>query len=231
MRRHIFHVQTEQYSTLYKIANVLYSSQDKQQGPCPSLHIILIPGGTGNALHSTFFPPQSSSASSITEPTLLALLLSFLSVTPCLVPLTFTYISMSISLPVPPNNKKSEGSPTLASSNDVISIVVTLTALHAAILHDSEVLHTVHPCQEPSALSLLQHKMVQCGIRPTYTFLPPYNGKMSMLMLLSLSLGKRIHSSSKAPLCTSSQLSMLTTLSHCSKLYHCSVPFHCHLMC
>jgi len=81
MRRRIFHVRTEQYSTPHEIANALHSSQDKQQGPCPSLRIVLIPGGTGNALHSTFFPPQSSSASSIAEPTLLASLLSFLSAT------------------------------------------------------------------------------------------------------------------------------------------------------
>ena len=130
MRRRVFYVRTKQYSTLHEIANALHSSQDKQQGPCPSLRIVLIPG--------TFFPPQSSSALSIAEPTLLASLLSFLSATPHLIPLTFAHTS--ISLPVPPNNEKSEGSPTSASSDDVISIVVTSTPLHTAILHDSEAL-------------------------------------------------------------------------------------------
>jgi len=64
---------------------------------------------------------------------------------------------MSKSLPVPPNNEKSEGSPASASSDDVISIVVTSTALHAAILHDSEALRTSVPGTERFKLAAAQN--------------------------------------------------------------------------
>jgi len=129
--------------TLHEIVNAFHSVRDEQQGPFPSLRIVLIPGGTANALHSTFFPPQAPSASSTAEPTLLASLLSFLSATPRLIPLALAHTS--ISSPVPPNNEKSEGSPASVSSEGVISAVVTSTALHAAILHDSEALRASVP--------------------------------------------------------------------------------------
>ena len=138
--------------TLHEIVNALHSARDKQQGPFPSLRIVLIPGGTANALHSTFFPPHASSASSTAEPTLLASLLSFLSATPRLTPLTLTHTSI-----LPPNNEKSEGSPASASSDSVISAVVTSTALHAAILHDSEALRASVPGIERFKLAAEQN--------------------------------------------------------------------------
>lgn len=157
--------------TLHEIANALHSSQDKQQGTYPSLRIVLIPGGTGNALHSTFFPPQASSTSSTAEPTLLGSLLSFLSATPRLIPLTFAHTSISLPVPPPNNEKKSEGSPASAGSDDVISIVVTSTALHAAILHDSEALRASVPGIERFKLAAAQNNTT--WYRARARLLPP----------------------------------------------------------
>ena len=141
--------------TLHEVVNALHGARDEQQGPFPSLRIVLIPGGTANALHSTFFPPQTSSASSTAEPTLLASLLSFLSAAPRLIPLTLAHTT--ISSPVPPNNEKPEGSPPSASTDGVISAVVTSTALHAAILHDSEALRASVPGIERFKIAAAQN--------------------------------------------------------------------------
>ena len=140
--------------TLHEIVNAFHIARNKQQDQFPSLRIVLIPGGTANALHSTFFPPRphTSSASSTAEPTLLASLLSFLSATPRLTPLTLAHTSI-----VPPNNEKSEGGPAPASSDSVISAVVTSTALHAAILHDSEALRASVPGIERFKLAAEQN--------------------------------------------------------------------------
>ncbi|KAI0272134.1 hypothetical protein BGY98DRAFT_1099932 [Russula aff. rugulosa BPL654] len=73
--------------TLYEILNALHSARSKRERSFPSLRVVLIPGGTANALHSTFFPPSTSPTA---EPTLLASLLSFLSATPRLTPLTLS---------------------------------------------------------------------------------------------------------------------------------------------
>jgi hypothetical protein len=72
-----------------------------------------------------------------------------------MIPLTLAHTS--ISLPVPPNNEKPEGSPASAISDGVISIVVTSTALHAAILHDSEALRASVPGTERFKLAAAQN--------------------------------------------------------------------------
>ncbi|KAI9446856.1 ATP-NAD kinase-like domain-containing protein [Lactarius indigo] len=110
--------------TLHEIVNALHSARAEQDGPFPSLRIVLIPGGTANALHATFFPPSSAPDA---EPTQLASLLNFLSAAPRLVPLT-----LALTTIVP------EGT-------SVVSAVVTSTSLHAAILHDSEALRASVP--------------------------------------------------------------------------------------
>ena len=147
--------------TLHEIVNALHSARDKREDSFPSLRIVLIPGGTANALHSTFFPPPSSpSASSAAEPTLLASLLSFLSATPRLVPLTFAYTKFFP--PVSPDNDKLDrGSAVVSDSNSdgngVVSVVVTSTALHAAILYDSEALRASVPGIERFKLAAEQN--------------------------------------------------------------------------
>jgi len=143
--------------TLHEIVNALHSARDKQEGPFPNLRIVLIPGGTANALHSTIFPPSTPSASSEAEPTLLASLLSFLSATPRLVPLTLAYTSTFP--PASPDNDKSDRGHASADggNNGVVSVVVTSTALHAAILHDSEALRASVPGIERYKLAAAQN--------------------------------------------------------------------------
>ena len=143
--------------TLHEIVNALHSARSKQEGHFPILRIVLIPGGTANALHATFFPPSSSPTTTTTaEPTLLASLHSFLSVTTTqrLVPLTFAHTSISISPPADGENPHG-AAPT--ASSDVLSLVVTSTALHAAILHDSEVLRASVPGVERFKIAARQN--------------------------------------------------------------------------
>ncbi|KAI9510381.1 ATP-NAD kinase-like domain-containing protein [Russula earlei] len=134
--------------TLYEILNALHNARDKQEGPFPDLRLILIPGGTANALHATLFPPPTSSAA---EPTPLASLLSFLSTTPRLVPLTLAHTTV----PSPASPANEEEAP--SSSTDVVSAVVVSTALHAAILHDSEALRASVPGIERFKLAATQN--------------------------------------------------------------------------
>lgn len=147
--------------TLHEIVNALHSARSKQEGSFPSLRVALVPGGTGNALHSTFFPPSTSSTT--TEPTLLASLLSFLSATPHLVPLTFAHTTISSSPPASSDLRNPHKFPITASSRsassdvDVISAVVTSTALHASILHDSEALRASVPGVERFKLATEQN--------------------------------------------------------------------------
>ncbi|KAH9063676.1 hypothetical protein EDB83DRAFT_2382407 [Lactarius deliciosus] len=108
-----------------------------KDGSFPSLRIVLVPGGTANALHSTFFPPSSAPDA---EPTLLASLLALLSgAAPRLVPLT---LALTTIVPEGPR---------------VVSVVVTSTSLHAAILHDSEALRASVPGIERFKIAAAQN--------------------------------------------------------------------------
>lgn len=159
--------------TLHEIANALHSARSKREGSFPSLRIALIPGGTANALHSTFFPPSTSST---TEPTLFASLLSFLSTTPRLIPLTFaqTTICSSPTLLALRNPHKFPFAASFRSASsdvDVISAVVTSTALHAAILHGSEALRASVPGIERFKLAAEQNATT--WYRGSLKLLPP----------------------------------------------------------
>ncbi|KAH9001675.1 ATP-NAD kinase-like domain-containing protein [Lactarius akahatsu] len=123
--------------TLHEIVNVLHGARTEKDGPIPSLRIVLVPGGTANALHATFFPP--SSAAPDAEPTLLASLLAFLSAAPRLAPLTLALTSI------------------LPEGTCVVSAVVTSTSLHAAILHDSEALRASVPGIERFKIAAAQN--------------------------------------------------------------------------
>jgi hypothetical protein len=165
--------------TLHEIVNTLHSARSKREGSFPSLRIALIPGGTANALHSTFFPPSTSS--STTEPTLrvLASLLAFLSATPRLIPLTLSHTTISSSPPALSALKNPHKYPSAASSRsassdsdvDVVSAVVTSTALHAAILHDSEALRASVPGIERFKIAAEQNATT--WYRGSLNLLPP----------------------------------------------------------
>jgi Diacylglycerol kinase catalytic domain len=139
--------------TLHEIVNALYTNSKKKEGPFPSIRIILIPTGTANAMHSSLFPPSSAPDAG---PTLLASLLSFLSATPRLLPLTLAHTTIS-----PPNERKpeteTEEKSVSTSDQSVLSVVVTSTALHASILHDSEALRTSVPGIERFKLAAVQN--------------------------------------------------------------------------
>jgi hypothetical protein len=164
--------------TLHEIANALHSARPKRNESFPSLRIALVPGGTANALHSTFFPPSTSSTTE-PEPTLLASLLSFLSATPRLMPLTFSQTTISSSPPASSALRNPHKFPITASSRsatsdsdvDVISAVVTSTALHAAILHDSEALRASVPGIERFKLAAEQNSTT--WYRSSLNLLPP----------------------------------------------------------
>ena len=156
--------------TLHEIINALHDAQAKQEDSFPSLRIVLIPGGTANALHASFFPLSPSPTSSPAEPTVLASLLSFLSATPRLIPLTLAHTGLSG--PISPDSEKTDGG--LASAGDgggVVSIVVTSTALHAAILHDSEALRASVPGIERFKLAAAQNETT--WYRARARLLPP----------------------------------------------------------
>ena len=151
--------------TLHEIVNALHGARIKQERTFPALRIALIPGGTANALYSTFFPPPPSTSESSTgtaqaEPTVLASLLSFLSATPRLVPLTFARTSIYVSPPALSGSENPDAAPISSASEshpDVLSAVVISTALHAAILHDSEALRASVPGIERFKLAAAQN--------------------------------------------------------------------------
>lgn len=158
--------------TLHEIVNALHSARFKREVAFPSLRIALIPGGTANALHSTFFPPSSST----TEPTLLASLLSFLSATPRLIPLKFAHTTISSSPPASSTLRNPHKYPSSRSASsdvdvDVLSAVVTSTALHAAIIHDSEALRASVPGVERYRLAAEQNATT--WYRGRLNLLPP----------------------------------------------------------
>jgi Diacylglycerol kinase catalytic domain len=138
--------------TLHEIVNALYTDSKKKEGPFPSIRIVLIPTGTANAMHSSFFPPSSAPDA---DPTLLASLLSFLSATPRLLPLTLAHTT--ISPPKPETETETEERPVSTSDQSVLSIVVTSTALHASILNDSEALRASVPGIERFKLAAAQN--------------------------------------------------------------------------
>ncbi|KAH9967925.1 ATP-NAD kinase-like domain-containing protein [Russula dissimulans] len=137
--------------TLHEIVNALHNARSKQEAPFPSLRVVLIPGGTANALHSTLFPPPTTTTTpgpSAAEPTLLASLHSFLSASPHLTPLVFAHTHTH-------THTSRRGHP--SASTGVLSVVVTSTALHAAILHDSEALRASVPGIERFKLAAAQN--------------------------------------------------------------------------
>lgn len=114
--------------TVHEIVNALSLSP-----AAAVLSLVLVPCGTGNALYSSFFPPDSTQPTDTTAHKLLSLK-SYLNRTAPPRPLTLartTFHADSLS-----------ASPPITS---IISAVVTSTSLHASILHDSETLRAAHP--------------------------------------------------------------------------------------
>ncbi|KAI0315535.1 hypothetical protein OF83DRAFT_346993 [Amylostereum chailletii] len=116
--------------TLHDIVNALYTyanSREKKEKAIPQLRLVLVAGGTANALHSSYFPPSGLPDSS----TLLSSLHSYLSPSSSLTPLTLTRTTIL--------------SPSDGEITSIVSAVVTSTSLHASILHDAEELRPSIP--------------------------------------------------------------------------------------
>ncbi|CAL1703829.1 unnamed protein product [Somion occarium] len=111
--------------TLHEIATSLHHSLDRQVQS--QVAIVLVPCGTANALYSSLFPSQSDDPSYR-----LKSLNLYLSPSPTSIVLSSATTVVHPSQP---------GGDTRSS----VAIVVASTALHAAILHDSEALRSSHP--------------------------------------------------------------------------------------
>lgn len=115
--------------TLHEIINALSSAELRT--PFRRLHIALVPCGTANALYSSLFPPPVDNP--VDDAYRLQSIHSYLNGSRT-VPLTLATTTLS---PSP--------SSVLARPEVTISSVVVSTALHAAILHDSESLRREIP--------------------------------------------------------------------------------------
>ncbi|PIL23683.1 hypothetical protein GSI_13432 [Ganoderma sinense ZZ0214-1] len=122
--------------TLHELINFLNSQPTTV--PLPRVHIALLPSGTANALYSSFFPPDLN-ADPLQHK--LKSLNAFLS---------SNHTSVSLNLAVSVLSGPPITSPGLPSVPKQVSIsaVVTSTALHASILHDSEALRASDPTME-----------------------------------------------------------------------------------
>ncbi|KAJ3558056.1 hypothetical protein NM688_g1134 [Phlebia brevispora] len=133
---------------------ILYAFQAaRTTGYIGDVNLALVPCGTANALYSSLFPPQSADA----QPDVLLSLHMLLSESPSTRPLTLAITSLEA-----PGGDEPQSS---------ISAVVTSTALHASILHDSEALRAAHPGIERFKMAAQQNitRWYSASVR----FLPP----------------------------------------------------------
>ncbi|KAG2146980.1 ATP-NAD kinase-like domain-containing protein [Suillus bovinus] len=119
--------------TLHEIINALSPvilKDVRKNSVSPSVRLVLVPCGTANALYYSLFKPTSMNEGSAYK---LKSLEAFIR-GPNVVPLTLAVTTLSS----PPNSKQ-------CCSQVAVSAVVTSTALHASILHDSESLRKEVP--------------------------------------------------------------------------------------
>ena len=131
--------------TLHELINFINSQPSTV--PLPRIHISLLPCGTANALYSSLFPPSTNDDPLQHK---LKSLNAFISPNQTSIPL---HLALS-ALSGPPVS-----SPDLPSVSKQISIsaVVTSTALHASILHDSEALRASDPTMQRFKTAAIQN--------------------------------------------------------------------------
>ncbi|VDB86968.1 unnamed protein product [Peniophora sp. CBMAI 1063] len=123
--------------TLHEIVNALHD----RSWPSPlNLKLALIPGGTANALHSSFFPPVPGSETTLSS------VYALLDSDQRLTPLALAYTTISAS-PLSPAGEQTS----------VLSAVVASTSLHASILLDAEALRATVPSIERFKLAAAQN--------------------------------------------------------------------------
>lgn len=123
--------------TLHEIVNALY---DRTWSAHLNIKLALVPGGTANALHSSFFPPIPGSE------TTLSAVHALLGSDSHLTPLALAHTTISAS-PLSPAGEQTS----------VLSSVVISTSLHASILLDAEALRATVPSIERFKLAAAQN--------------------------------------------------------------------------
>ncbi|KAI0075799.1 hypothetical protein K474DRAFT_1691670 [Panus rudis PR-1116 ss-1] len=114
--------------TLHEIVSALHQSPPERHF---EITIALIPCGTANALYSSFFPPAQNEDVTAISYRFKSLNRFLTSPSPSRVPLSSAYVTLAASTGV--------------TTQTSAAAVVVSTALHAAILHDSEELRATHP--------------------------------------------------------------------------------------
>ena len=118
--------------TVNEVVNELVKVRSgSAQGAAPRIYIALVPCGTANALYSSLFPVPSGEDAAKDIDYRLQSVRAFLSGSGKRAPLSVSATEFRAS---PEDVTKT-----------VVSVVVTSTSLHAAILHSSEALRTEHP--------------------------------------------------------------------------------------
>ncbi|EJF62516.1 ATP-NAD kinase-like domain-containing protein [Dichomitus squalens] len=131
--------------TLHELINALNNQPSSK--PLPRIHLALVPSGTANALYSSLFPPSQHD-----DPIQYKLksVQAFVS---------GKHSSVALNLAVTVLSAPPVATPGLPAAPKQVSIsaVVTSTALHASILHDSEALRASDPSMERFKTAALQN--------------------------------------------------------------------------
>lgn len=123
---------------MHEIIDHLSSAVDQRPDPFPKLHFAIVPCGTANALFSSLFMSHTNGGASITTAYKLQSINSYIH-TSSVVPLN---LAIATLLSNPSNGRE--------ILQVAVSVVVTSTSLHAAILNDSESLRSEIPGIERS---------------------------------------------------------------------------------
>lgn len=146
--------------TLHEIVAALHES--KLTFSHSNVSVVLVPCGTANALYWSLFKPDPQEASDPLAQKLKSLR-AFLAPTPTLYPLLLSITSLC-----PANLGLLRNGPPKS-----VATVVVSTALHAAILHDSEALRATHPGIERFKIAAMQN--ITKWYKSIATLYPPPN--------------------------------------------------------
>ncbi|KAI0029402.1 ATP-NAD kinase-like domain-containing protein [Vararia minispora EC-137] len=126
--------------TLHEIINALHERKSSEIPVC-TIKLVLVPGGTANALHSSLFPPSPGSE------TTLSAVHAYLSSSSSLKPLAIAKTIIQAA----------DDSSSTGGRTSILSAVVTSTSLHACILHDAEALRATVPGLDRFKLAAAQN--------------------------------------------------------------------------
>ncbi|KAJ2936685.1 hypothetical protein H1R20_g409, partial [Candolleomyces eurysporus] len=134
--------------TVNEVVNELFKDRSGS-ATVRRIHIALVPCGTANALYSSLFPVPSGEAAAKDVDYRLQSVRAFVSGERKRVPLSLAATELK-------SPASSEGG-TDTVTKTIVSVVVTSTSLHAAILHSSEALRAEHPGLERFKIAAQQN--------------------------------------------------------------------------